>query len=99
MEYSLDSKDSSMQAAFVKNICFKGVCLVINQEIKAGTIMFLNIYLLGDKQPMSVKAQVVWQRFISNFGLNKIKHYALGVEFLDLSQDKREKLIKLLQTP
>lgn len=59
-------------SVFSQNICAKGMCLLMDNEVIPGTILELNFDIPGqESQTISTYSKVVWQ-----------KDYLTGVEFI-----------------
>ena len=59
-------------AVFSQNICAKGMCLLLDNEVTPGTILELNFDIPGqESQAIATYSKVVWQ-----------KDFLTGVEFI-----------------
>lgn len=65
-------------SVFSQNISAKGMCLLLDDEFKPGTVLELNFEIPGQKiMTISTYSKVVWQ-----------KDYVTGVEFIGQSEDR-----------
>lgn len=86
----LDSLDD------IKNISEGGICLKIkHDDIHKNDILSLSI-ALPNKDLIFCKANVVWVKQLDKTDLNKNK-YLIGVEFINIDSQSREKIKELVQ--
>jgi len=95
VEYSLYSKDdaeSFKKTALTKDISLGGICIYINESLEIGLFMYIKIYFFEIKEPVKVKAEVMWQ---SKAG--ELKHYAIGLKFKEIDKANRVVLTKQIE--
>jgi hypothetical protein len=79
--------------AFTENISATGVCIFVNEEIDEKTLLSVTIYLLDGSAPIDAKGRVAWIRPSVFLHIKDEKHFDVGIEFVDLSQENRDRLI------
>jgi len=92
VEYSLYSKDneeSFQKSALTKDISLGGICIYIKEPLEIGSLMNLRIYFFEMKEPVEVKAEVMWQSKAGELG-----NHAIGLEFKEIDEANRSMLIK-----
>jgi len=77
-------EDSLLRGA--KNISQGGICLIAYEPLKVGDILELQIYLPDQPIPIEVVGKVVW---VQEFFIGDYKRYDVGVEFIEISEEKR----------
>jgi Tfp pilus assembly protein PilZ len=99
VEYCHINIDSSQKVqAFAENISSTGICILANEEIQAKETLLVSIYLLDGTKPIEAKGRVAWMR--PSIFLNDIpdkKHFDVGIEFVDVSQEDQNKLVSYTQ--
>ena len=96
IEYSLKEKGPIKETTFIRNISLKGVSIVVGEEIEKGVVLYLNIYSAAAKTSIEVRGKVVWKVRSSYLIGSKLKHYDLGIEFIDINNDNGKQLAELL---
>jgi hypothetical protein len=83
-----------MQVTFTDEVGGGGVRLTLPQHLDNGTVLLLRLDLAGanDPEPLDVRGKVVWSRREGN-------HFAIGVEFVGLRSDERERIEAYLLAP
>ena len=77
-----------------KNISMGGICIISYEELKPQEALDLEVYLPEDKKPIKVLGRVAWiKEFVIGDPL-KGKRYDVGVEFVRISDENREKINK-----
>jgi hypothetical protein len=74
----------SMHATFTEEISPGGLKLRVSGHVDTGTVMVVRLEL-GTPGPLTLTARVVWCR-------REGGHYFVGLEFVDLRDDERERI-------
>ena len=80
--------------AFTENISSTGICILVNEEIKANSALLITIYLLDGTIPIETKGVVAWARpsiFLNN--TQDKKHFDIGIEFVEIAKEDRDRLV------
>jgi len=75
-----------------KNTSAGGICIVILQKVKIGTLVRLRFSLPGETKFVAVRGRVVWVEEFSVSHELPHKAYDCGVEFLDITLQDQEKI-------
>jgi c-di-GMP-binding flagellar brake protein YcgR len=70
-----------------------GVKIEVKEPIKPNTVLWLEIDLPSEADPLQAKGEVVWQEKISNAENSR---YEMGIKFLEMDLNDRNKLNKYL---
>ena len=76
-----------------KNIGGGGICLISEQELKTGELLKLEIKLPEDPPTVHALGRVVWVKPFS-LATEKSKRFDMGVEFIEISQEDRQRINK-----
>lgn len=88
----VEAEDSKRVQAFTENISSSGICILINEEIKKGSFLFITIYLLDGNAVIETKGEVVWVRPSVFLNLKDSKHYDAGINFIEITEEDRDRL-------
>ncbi len=98
VKYSLIKLNSSQEAVSTKNISAVGICIVVYEDLRIGSILTLNIYLPDSDAPLSAKGRVIWKsEFKVGFGSKP--RFDVGVEFLELDEKDKERIFQYVAQP
>ena len=82
----LNLSPPATQKSRVKNISAGGLCLMLFEKVKVGTILRIELSLPTKDEPIVAKGKVVW---IEKFEIISVKFtsttYDCGIEFVDIS--------------
>jgi len=78
--------------AFTENISSSGICILLNEEIKAGTFLFITIYLLDGSLTIETKGKVMWTRPSTFLNVKDSKHYDVGINFVEITKEDQNRL-------
>ncbi len=79
--------------AFTENISATGICIFINEEIEANSLLLITIYLLDGSAPIETKGKVAWIRPSSFLATQDRKHFDAGIEFVEIAEKDRNRLV------
>lgn len=79
----------------VLNLSGGGMCLPLNQKMKKGTLLELNLNMPPEKEPFFALAEVVWQ-FPDPISKEGKVYYETGIEFLRLSLKDKMRIIRYI---
>ncbi|MDD5573720.1 MAG: PilZ domain-containing protein [Candidatus Omnitrophica bacterium] len=88
-----EALSSQKYQAFAENISATGICIFVNELIEAGSLLLITIYLLDGSTPIETKGRVAWTRPSVFVTSKDKKHFDLGIEFVDISEEDRERLL------
>ena len=75
-----------------KNISAGGLCVMILEKIRAGTLLNLEFSLPDADTPIIATGKVVWVEKLSIYGAEPLVSYDCGVSFVDITPGDREKI-------
>lgn len=86
----LDVKPREVDRSQTRNISAGGICLIVNEELKPGSILGLD-FVLGDKKTIiQAKGRIAW---IKPFKIaTEQERFDCGIEFTEISSADREKI-------
>lgn len=87
VEYSVLETSESV-AGNTKNISAGGICLIVYEDIKPGTILKLQIYLPDNHNPIQATGKVVWRSKVEVVADKRVR-FDTGIEFLDIKDSDR----------
>lgn len=90
VDYSV-SKTASIARAQTRDISAGGICLVVYEDIKAGTVLELKIYLPDNASPIAAKGKVIWKTEFS-FSSDSKSRFDMGIEFSEIGESDRQKI-------
>ena len=77
-----------------KNISMGGICLIVYEKLNVGDVVLLNIVLPDNLASIPSHGRVVWIREFIIGDPVKGKRYDSGIEFLDISEENRNRINK-----
>ncbi len=86
--YRVAHPDMEFTDAVILNINVKGVCLIIDEELKLGTEVEIQVDL-PDQSPLILTAHVIWVKASENQN-----EYATGVQVLDTMSEDASKFVR-----
>jgi Tfp pilus assembly protein PilZ len=86
-----DERSIKIQA-FTENISVSGICILLNEDIKAGSFLFITIYLLDGSPVIETKGEVVWVRPSIFLNVKDSKHYDAGINFVEITKEDQDRL-------
>ena len=92
VKYAVIDAENADKASGVRNISAGGIAIFAKEAIAMDTTLSLSISL-PDKTDFGAKAKVVWSEEIKVSWDEDIK-YELGVEFIDIKESDRERILK-----
>jgi len=92
---ALNSPSPNPQKAVHKNISAGGLCIMILEEVKIGTLLNLEIFLPNEDRPIIAKGKVVWVEELTISSTENYVSYDCGVEFVDMSPQDIESINRL----
>lgn len=84
VEYSQKDAGSQKIATFVKNISACGICILIFEELKVDTPLYLKIHLFDGEEAIEVKGRVVWTKPSPFLSTPEKVYYEAGIEYVDM---------------
>lgn len=95
VEYCRAEDESAKKLqAFTENVSISGICILVNEEIKVGSILSITIYLLDGSNPIETKGIVVWTRPSTFLNVTDSKHCDAGIKFVEISKDDQDRLYR-----
>ena len=88
--YKVKGSDTKEEKSITKNIDSGGICGLVDEKIKKGVWLELNIYLPTKEEPISVIAKVVWTAD------KKDDKIDVGIKFEEIDLRMKTKLLKYL---
>ncbi len=88
----VEDEHSKKVQAFTENISISGICILLNEEIKAGSFLFITIYLLDGNHTIETRGEVVWVRPSTFLNVKNNKHYDAGINFVEITKEDRDRL-------
>lgn len=83
-------------ATVTQNVGIGGVCVLLEKEIERFAECQVRLNLDSEKNKVECKGRVVW-KVGTKEPKDKRSHYDIGIEFVDLEEEKREKIRQFLQ--
>ena len=90
--HSVEGITSEETPSFVENISANGICILVSENIKTDTILFLKIFLPDGGHPIAVEGKVLWTNVSSFLVTEERKHYDVGIEFIKIDEEDRERI-------
>jgi c-di-GMP-binding flagellar brake protein YcgR len=75
-----------------KNISAGGLCMVILEKLKIGTILKLEFSIQDTDKPVITKGKVVWVEELNIYSAETHVSYDCGIEFIDISPQDQENI-------
>lgn len=94
--YSTDRQEDLKAVGFTENIGTKGIYLNVAKELNENSILFLKMNLPHSHTPIQFKGRVVWVKQINKRLRPERAGYELGIEFIEISEDDHNKVIKFV---
>lgn len=94
VEYYIIEQKSYFKKSFTNDISLGGLSLIVNEELKKGTFLFLHIHLPDGRYPIDVKGKVIWRQ--EQLGDKNKKEYRLGTSFVEISTNSRQRLFEYI---
>lgn len=88
----VEDEHSKKAQAFTENISTSGICILLNEEIKTGSFLFITIYLLDGSHTIETKGKVMWMRPSTFLNVKDSKHYDVGINFVEITDEDRDRL-------
>ncbi len=79
--------------AFTENISATGICILVNEEIRAGSLLLVTIYLLDGTASIETKGRVAWSKPSAFLASVDKKHLDVGIEFVEIAEEDKKRLI------
>ena len=89
VDYFPIGEDTLKKTSFTENISPVGICFLADEDIKIDTHLSLKIHLPGSKGAIEAKGKVVWTKISSFLSVEKRKHYDIGAEIIEISEEDR----------
>lgn len=80
-----------------ENMGIGGVCLILKQDIKMFTTVDLELDLLDLGNHIKCQGKIVWNVQRKSDAKNKPLFYDIGIEFVDVSDEERDRLERIIQ--
>lgn len=91
IQYRLQPSAPAYGTGATSNISAVGICLILYEEVKVGSVLELN-FNLPDGQPIiKTQGKVVWVKPFDVAGDQK-KRFDAGIAFLDLSETDKKRI-------
>lgn len=88
-------RESIVDSSLSKNISAGGICLILyGEKVEVGDLLKLELQLAKDV--ISAKGKVVWVSEFEIVGDIDKKKYDVGVEFVEINDEYREKIKKFV---
>ena len=89
--------DKDIILTHTENIGIGGVCIVLKQDLKMFTVVELELDLLDLGNHIKCQGKVVWNVQRRDDAKNKPMFYDIGIEFMELSQEERDRLERIIK--
>ena len=93
MEYFLGEAPAQKISTFAKNISSNGIGILLAEDVKIDTTLFLIIHLLDGEKPIKVKARVIWTKASSFLSTKESKHFESGLEYIDIHDADQARIL------
>ena len=91
VNYSVVKKTSAAESSEAKNISAGGICLIVYQKLKIGTVLDLKIFISDINQTVTAQGKVIWSSHFT-VGHDSRDRYDVGIEFIEIDQAARRKI-------
>ena len=81
--YKIGFRIYKKQAFSVKDISGGGLRLLLPEKLKPGNIIYLDIILIGNKEAIPAKGEIIWSRKSENANCPKVA-YDTGIQFIKI---------------
>lgn len=78
---------------FAKNISSNGICILLVEDVKINTTLFLTIHLLDGEKPVEVKGTVRWTKPSSFLSSKDKNHFEAGLEYMDINNADQARIL------
>ena len=92
---SLDNVSAQKQTIKTKNISIGGICIIVYEDVKTGSILDLKFKLSNNNSVIEAKGIVVWTNSFKISTEDKT-NYELGIEFTKISDIDRDIISKYI---
>jgi c-di-GMP-binding flagellar brake protein YcgR len=75
-----------------KNISAGGLCIMILEKIKVGTLLNFEFFLQDSDTPIMATGKVVWVEEFVIYSTETYVSYDCGVEYVDINSQDKEKI-------
>ncbi len=93
IRFSIIEDYKAQKIAETKDIGAGGICLILDQELKKGDTLKLDIVLPDDPPTIHALGRVVWTKSFS-MAMEKNTRYDTGIEFTEIGDEDRKKINK-----
>jgi len=93
VEYYLEQAPLLKISTFAKNISSNGIGILLAEDVKIDTTLFLKIHLLDGEKPIKVKARVIWIEASSFLSTKESKHFEAGLEYTDINDADQARIL------
>ena len=76
-----------------KDISAGGICIIVDENIKIDSVVFLTLHLPDGKSPVKVRGRVV-RSTEGKSAKEKGKNYETGIVFIKINPDDQERIAK-----
>jgi c-di-GMP-binding flagellar brake protein YcgR len=98
VKYSVAKPDSEQSEISMKNISAAGICITVDEDLRLSTVLSLQVFMPGNDAPIYTKGRVVWKSEF-RIGYGSKPRYDIGIEFLDIDEEDREKISQYVSKP
>lgn len=95
VEYAREDSGAQKSLCFPRNISMGGISIIVSEDLALNTILKLTLYLPKSDRPVEVKGRIRWKGEILK--LPHRKHWMLGIEFIEISEDFQRKLCEAIE--
>jgi len=88
----LSASSLKTKKIWAKNISAGGLCIMILEKIKVGTLLNLEFFLQDSDIPIMATGKVVWIEKIAIYSTEIYVSYDCGVEYVDINSQDQEKI-------
>ncbi len=92
--YSKKQPSTKEGLTLTRNISKGGICLIVYEPLSVNDLLELNIFLPDSKNPIRVDGRVKWIREFTIGDPAKGKRFDVGIEYVDISDEDQNKIIK-----
>ncbi len=93
IRYKILMSNDNQNNTNTRDLSTGGVKIEVKEPIKANTVLWLEIDLPTEADPLQAKGEVVWQEKIST---SENISYEMGIKFLEMDLNDRNRLNKYL---
>lgn len=96
--YNKQFYNASRKLSISKDISKGGICIIAYEELKESDILDLKILLPDNNAHIVATGRVVWTKEFIIESAEKLHRYDVGIEFMEISEEDREKINKYVFT-